>query len=136
MNIHECDTTDSTTSILYRLSHYHLPLLLQLINKYIYSTMVLNDVHAEVDEFEPTSYGGVIETNNQRNSRFGGVIETNNQRSEQGFGGEIETNNQRREQGFGGVIETNNQRNSRFGGVNETDNQRRVRLEQGFGGEE
>ena len=68
--------------------------------------MVLNDVHAEVDEFEPTSYGGVIETNNQRNSRFGGVIETNNQR------------------------------NSRFGGVIETDNQRRVRSEQGFGGEE
>ena len=53
--------------------------------------MVLNDVHAEVDEFEPTSYGGVIETNNQRNSRFGGVNETDNQRRvrlEQGFGGE------------------------------------------------
>ena len=41
--------------------------------------MVLNDeyVHAEVDEFEPTSYGGVNETANQRRVR-----------SEQGFGGE------------------------------------------------
>ena len=82
----------------------------------------MNKAYIEARRLNPNGFGsehqfgGINETDNQRNSSFGGINESEHQR------------NSRTGTQFGGVNETDNHRNSgtgtQFGGVNETDNQR------------